>query len=65
MRPRFIVLALLSLIASEEGVKRVNFEFPNAQIYVCQIDPILNDRKFIVPGLGDAGDRIFNTTHNA
>jgi uracil phosphoribosyltransferase len=56
---------LLSLIAAEEGVKRVNFEFPNSQIYVCQIDPILNDRKFIVPGLGDAGDRIFNTTHNA
>ena len=56
---------LLSLIASEEGVKRVNFEFPNAQIYVCQIDPILNDRKFIVPGLGDAGDRIFNTSDHA
>jgi uracil phosphoribosyltransferase len=56
---------LLSLIAAEEGVKRVNFEFPNSQIYVCQIDPILNDRKFIVPGLGDAGDRIFNTMHSA
>lgn len=52
---------LLSLIASEEGVKRVECEFPNSQIYVCQIDPDLNDRKFIVPGLGDAGDRIFNT----
>jgi uracil phosphoribosyltransferase len=56
---------LVSLIASEEGVKRVNFKFPNAQIYVCQIDPILNDRKFIVPGLGDAGDRIFNTSDRA
>jgi uracil phosphoribosyltransferase len=56
---------LLSLIAAEEGVKRVNFEFPNSQIYVCQIDPVLNDRKFIVPGLGDAGDRIFNTTDHA
>lgn len=56
---------LLSLIAAEEGVKRVNFEFPNSQIYVCQIDPLLNDRKFIVPGLGDAGDRIFNTPDHA
>jgi uracil phosphoribosyltransferase len=56
---------LLSLIASEEGVKRVNYEYPNSQIYVCQIDPILNDRKFIVPGLGDAGDRIFNTMDKA
>jgi len=52
---------LLSLIAAEEGVKRVELEFPDSQIYVCQIDPELNDRKFIVPGLGDAGDRIFNT----
>jgi uracil phosphoribosyltransferase len=52
---------LLSLIAAEEGVKRVEVAFPDSQIYVCQIDPDLNDRKFIVPGLGDAGDRIFNT----
>jgi uracil phosphoribosyltransferase len=56
---------LLSLIAAEEGVKFVESEFPDSQIYVCQIDPDLNDRKFIVPGLGDAGDRIFNTVHDA
>jgi uracil phosphoribosyltransferase len=55
---------LLSLIASEEGVKLVESEFPDSQIYVCQIDPDLNDRKFIVPGLGDAGDRIFNTVQH-
>ena len=52
---------LLSLIAAEEGVKRVESEFPNSQIYVCQIDPDLNDRKFIVPGLGDFGDRLYGT----
>ena len=52
---------VLSLIASREGVDIVASQFPEAQIYVCQIDPILNDKKFIVPGLGDAGDRIFNT----
>jgi uracil phosphoribosyltransferase len=52
---------LLALIASEEGCKLVETEFPEAQIYVCQIDPDLNDKKYIVPGLGDAGDRIFNT----
>lgn len=55
---------LLSLIASEEGLKLVESEFPDSQIYVCQIDPDLNDRKFIVPGLGDAGDRIFNTVQH-
>jgi uracil phosphoribosyltransferase len=54
---------LLGLIASEEGCKFVESEFPEAQIYVCQIDPDLNDMKYIVPGLGDAGDRIFNTVH--
>jgi uracil phosphoribosyltransferase len=54
---------LLALIASEEGIKLVDSEFPESQIYVCQIDPDLNDKKYIVPGLGDAGDRIFNTVH--
>ena len=52
---------VLSLLASQEGVDIVSSQFPEAQIYVCQIDPVLNDNKFIVPGLGDAGDRIFNT----
>jgi uracil phosphoribosyltransferase len=56
---------LLSLIASEEGTKLVESMFPDSQIYVCHIDPDLNDRKFIVPGLGDAGDRIFNTVREA
>jgi uracil phosphoribosyltransferase len=52
---------VLSLIAAQPGIERVAGEFPDAQIYVCQIDPELNARKFIVPGLGDAGDRMFNT----
>ena len=55
---------LLALIAAEEGCKLVESEFPEAQIYVCQIDPELNDKKYIVPGLGDAGDRIFNTVRD-
>ena len=52
---------VLTLIASQEGIDTVSTQFPEAQIYVCQIDPELNAEKFIVPGLGDAGDRIFNT----
>ena len=56
-------MKLLAIIGSEEGVKAVESEFPEAQIYVCCIDPDLNDKKYIVPGLGDAGDRIFNTVH--
>jgi len=42
-------------------VRQVESQFPETQIYVCGIDPDLNDQKYIVPGLGDAGDRIFNT----
>jgi uracil phosphoribosyltransferase len=52
---------LLSVIASQDGVDNVNREFPDTQIYVCAVDAELNANKFIVPGLGDAGDRIFNT----
>ena len=52
---------LLSVIAAADGIATVQREFPATQMYVCAVDPQLNDRKFIVPGLGDAGDRIFNT----
>ncbi len=52
---------VVALIASREGVETVEAQFPEAQIFVATVDPVLNDQKFIVPGLGDAGDRIFNT----
>ena len=52
---------LLSIIASREGIQAIEDQFADAQVYVCAIDEQLNDRKFIVPGLGDAGDRTFNT----
>ena len=52
---------LLSLIAAPEGIAALEAQFPQAQVYVCAIDERLNDQKFIVPGLGDAGDRSFNT----
>jgi len=54
-------LKVLSIIASKDGIEAVRAACSAADIYVCAIDPELNDRKFIVPGLGDAGDRIFNT----
>lgn len=54
-------LKVLSIIASRPGIDVVRQAYPSAEVYVCAIDPELNDRKFIVPGLGDAGDRIFNT----
>lgn len=54
-------LKLLAMIASEQGVAAVQRQFPDVPIHVCVVDPVLNDKNFIVPGLGDAGDRIFNT----
>lgn len=54
-------LKLLSVIASPEGIHAVEVAFPQAQIFVCTIDERLDENKFIIPGLGDAGDRAFNT----
>lgn len=54
-------IKILSLIASPEGLKRINDEFKDIEIYVAAIDEKLNEKGYIVPGLGDAGDRIFGT----
>ena len=51
---------LLAMIAAPEGLAYVRKIFPKTTIYVCAIDKRLNDHGFIVPGLGDAGDRTFN-----
>jgi uracil phosphoribosyltransferase len=52
---------LLSIIAAPEGIQEVASCFPETPVHVCAVDTCLNDQHFIVPGLGDAGDRIFNT----
>jgi uracil phosphoribosyltransferase len=54
-------IKLLSIIASRDGIAEVTAHDPNTQIYITVVDPELDDQKFIIPGLGDAGDRIFNT----
>ncbi|MDA8744121.1 uracil phosphoribosyltransferase [Rubripirellula amarantea] len=54
-------IRVLSIIASQAGIDRVSKDFPDVRLYVAAIDPSLNDQSFIVPGLGDAGDRIFAT----
>lgn len=54
-------IRVLGLIAAQPGLERVARDFPDLQIFVAAIDPLLNDQAFIVPGLGDAGDRIFDT----
>jgi len=52
---------LVSFVASPEGIKRVHDKFPHVQIVTASVDNNLNEHGYIVPGLGDAGDRIFGT----
>jgi uracil phosphoribosyltransferase len=54
-------ILMLSIISAPEGIAKVQQEFSDVTVFTCAIDRCLNDRKYIVPGLGDAGDRIFNT----
>ena len=61
MKWKVPVIKLLSVIAAHDGIAAVQKQFPSVPIHVCAVDPELNARKFIVPGLGDAGDRTFNT----
>ena len=52
---------LVNLIAAPEGVKAVRDAHPDVDIFVASLDSFLNDHGYIVPGLGDAGDRLFGT----
>ncbi len=54
-------ITMMCLVAAPEGVKRVQEDHPDVDIYAAALDEKLNDHAYIVPGLGDAGDRIFGT----
>ena len=54
-------IRLLSIVAAPEGVAHLEATEPGTEIYTTAVDRALNDRKFIVPGLGDFGDRLFGT----
>ena len=54
-------IKLMNIIAAPEGVERVRKDHPDVEIYCAALDEKLNDHGYIVPGLGDAGDRIFGT----
>lgn len=54
-------IRMMCLVAAPEGLKRVQSEFPEVDIYTASLDEKLNDDCYILPGLGDAGDRIFGT----
>lgn len=54
-------LVCVTLVAAPEGVRRVHRDHPGVKIYTCALDKRLNSKGYILPGLGDAGDRIFGT----
>ena len=54
-------IRLVNLIAAPEGIERVQKDHPDVNIYVAACDEKLNEHGYIVPGLGDAGDRLFGT----
>ena len=54
-------IKLMCLVASPQGVKAVTDKYPDVDIYLASLDEGLNERNYILPGLGDAGDRIFGT----
>lgn len=54
-------IKFLCIIAAPEGIKALEEAHPDVEVYCAHIDEALNENKYIVPGLGDAGDRIFGT----
>ena len=54
-------IKLMVLLAAPEGIKRICEHHPDVEIYCGAVDSHLNEHGYIVPGLGDAGDRIFGT----
>lgn len=54
-------IVFVSVVCVREGVDKVHEAYPEVQIVSGEMDPILNEQKYIVPGLGDFGDRYFGT----
>ncbi|MBO6160404.1 MAG: uracil phosphoribosyltransferase [Bacteroidales bacterium] len=54
-------IRLMCLVGAPEGIAKVQAEHPDVDIYLASVDDHLNENAYIVPGLGDAGDRIFGT----
>jgi len=54
-------IKLMCLIAAQAGIDRINKDHPDVEIYCAAVDEKLNDHGYIIPGLGDAGDRLFGT----
>ena len=56
-------IVVICIVTCPEGIELVEAAHPDVKIYAAAIDECLNEKKYIVPGLGDAGDRLFGTSH--
>jgi uracil phosphoribosyltransferase len=54
-------IKLVCIVGAPEGIDRITKDHPDVQIYISGLDEKLNENGYIVPGLGDAGDRLFGT----
>ena len=50
---------MVNLVAATEGIRRVHARYPTLPIFTAAVDQALNEKGYILPGLGDAGDRLF------
>ncbi len=57
-------IVVICIVTCPEGIEVVESAHPDVKIYAAAIDEKLNEKKYIVPGLGDAGDRLFGTSHH-
>lgn len=56
-------IKFISILAAPEGLNRFSEVYPDVEVYTAAIDRGLNEKGYIIPGLGDAGDRVFNTVY--
>ena len=56
-------IRFVNMFSVKEGLTAVNEKYPGVKIYTAEIDPILDENKYIIPGVGDFGDRFFNTVN--
>lgn len=54
-------IQFVNMISCPEGIQKLNEKFPELTIYTAQLDEYLNEDKYIIPGIGDMGDRFYNT----
>ncbi|KAI9222832.1 uracil phosphoribosyltransferase [Blastocladiella britannica] len=57
-------ITVVTVVASSEGLESLQKTHPDVTVHVAAVDDILNDAGYVVPGVGDAGDRVFNTIHD-